>query len=68
MHPKTNASRTVNIRKFLTALSKKKGINPNYLHCEDKILAGDGHTIRKLLLAMREVYKFNRSTSRPRYI
>jgi len=75
LKPKTNASKVVNIRKCLNALSKRPGVNPHYLHIEDKILAGDGDTIRKLLVSMREGYKFmnkciqrTQSPSSSRYI
>lgn len=65
--PRTNASRMVNIRKCLNVLSKRPGVNPHYLHCEDKILAGDGPTVRKLLSSIKEAYKFvNKCIAKPR--
>lgn len=58
LKPRTNASKIVNIRKGLNVLSKRPATNPHFLHIEDKILAGDGETIRKLLANIRESYKF----------
>ena len=58
LKPRTNASKVVNIRKCLNALSKRPGVNPHLLHIEDKILAGDGETIRRLLVSIRDGYRF----------
>ena len=56
--PRTNASGMVNVRKCFNILSKKPGVNPHNLYCEDKILAGDGLTIRKVLSNIKDAYKF----------
>jgi len=67
LKPHTNASRMVNIRKCLNVLSKRPGVNPHSLHCEDKILAGDGDTIRRILTSIKDAYKFaNRVINRSR--
>jgi len=71
LKPHTNASRMVNIRKCLNVLSKRPGVNPHYLHCEDRIVAGDGETIRRILSSIKDAYKFanrciNRSNSKSR--
>lgn len=58
MKPKTNASRLVNIKKALNTLAKQPGVNPHMLYIEDKILAGDGETIRQLLLNIKNAYRF----------
>lgn len=64
--PRTNASRMVNIRKCMNVLTKRPGVNPHYLHCEDKIMAGDGLTIRKILSSIKDAYKFtNKVVSKP---
>ncbi len=58
LKPRTNASKVVNIRKCLNTLSKRPNVNPHLLHIEDKILAGDGETIKRLLVSIREGYRF----------
>ena len=58
LKPRTNASKIVNIRKCLNMLAKRPTTNPHFLHIEDRILAGDGDKIRKLLMNIREAYKF----------
>lgn len=62
--PRTNASKMVNIRKSLNVLYKRPGVNPHYLHCEDKILAGDGATIKRILSNIKDAYKFNSNSAK----
>ena len=58
VRPRTKASQMVNVRKCMNVLSKRPGVNPHYLHSEDKILAGDGETIRRILFSIKDAYKF----------
>jgi hypothetical protein len=58
LKPRTNASKMVNIRKCLNTIAKRPNLNPHLLHIEDKILAGEGETIRKLLRNIKDAYKF----------
>ena len=66
MKPKTNASKLVNIRKFIHILAKRPGVNPHFLNIEDRILNGEGCIIRELLWNIRDAYKFmNKCINKP---
>jgi hypothetical protein len=56
--PKTTANRRGNLRRSLEFLRKKPSFPPELHYIEEKLLAGEGKSWRKVLLELQRIYRY----------
>ena len=61
-NPKTSAAAMQNFNKAMTVLKTYNTMPSKYFFMEEKLLKGDGDSVRDLLLALSEVFRKRSST------